>query len=393
MSFSWIYSMKSVEDSKNMENAYNAAAKNGPVYAQVGYPGSVKAINGTASADAKNNGNKKNGNNPLGPAPTTAVAMIILYAITGLITALFLVIIATGALRAHRHPERYGPRNVIGRPRQSRAKGLARALLETLPIVKFGDGEDATKPTDVELADTMTDGATTNPRTGNEPTTGTTTVTTEPSTTTETRRSLDTNGIASAIPVPPPQSADPNSLGCSICTEDFETGQDQRVLPCNHKFHPECVDPWLLNVSGTCPLCRIDLRPEAARGENGAEGSADADGEAPPLLAAQATEGERQRMSVRRSLVLGLLGTTRPDRMDREERMLALRQLRRRSEVTSSAVAETPEEQTRTRRRLRDVLGIRTRRAGTPVAEGVEGAVASEPAVTGTGSGPAAGSS
>lgn len=43
-------------------------------------------------------------------------------------------------------------------------------------------------------------------------------------------------------------------LGCSICTDDFCTGEDVRVLPCNHKFHPACVDPWLLNVSGTCPL-------------------------------------------------------------------------------------------------------------------------------------------
>jgi hypothetical protein len=27
-----------------------------------------------------------------------------------------------------------------------------------------------------------------------------------------------------------------------------------RVLPCQHQFHPPCVDPWLVNVSGTCPL-------------------------------------------------------------------------------------------------------------------------------------------
>ena len=65
--------------------------------------------------------------------------MIILYSITGIITALFLGIIITGAVRAHRHPERYGPRRVAGRIRQSRARGIARAMLETIPIVKFGD--------------------------------------------------------------------------------------------------------------------------------------------------------------------------------------------------------------------------------------------------------------
>jgi hypothetical protein len=25
-------------------------------------------------------------------------------------------------------------------------------------------------------------------------------------------------------------------------------------LPCKHQFHPACIDPWLINVSGTCPL-------------------------------------------------------------------------------------------------------------------------------------------
>ena len=29
-----------------------------------------------------------------------------------------------------------------------------------------------------------------------------------------------------------------NGLACSVCTDDFTKGQDVRVLPCNHKFHP-----------------------------------------------------------------------------------------------------------------------------------------------------------
>src|SRR5690606_1249380 len=82
----------------------------------------------------------------------SAVAMSILYSITGLITLLFLVIIGTGAIRAHRYPERYGPRSGFGgRPSQSRAKGLALAVLETLPIVKFGDPNSAKADPSLEL--------------------------------------------------------------------------------------------------------------------------------------------------------------------------------------------------------------------------------------------------
>ena len=167
----------------------------------------------------------------------------------------------------------------------------------------------------------------------------------------------------------------PNSLGCSICTEDFKAGQDQRVLPCDHRFHPECIDPWLLNVSGTCPLCRIDLRPQTSStsetgevDENGnpilREGESD-----PPPLGPNETAGDRQRMSIRRSIIIGLMGVGRPDRMTREERVLALRQLRgqhlamQRREQQEGA-AETPEEETSRRARLRSIFGIRTRRTG-----------------------------
>jgi len=209
--------------------------------------------------------------NPLGPSPSTAVAMIILYSITGIITALFLVIIVTGAVRAHRHPDRYGPRDVLGRPRQSRARGLGRAILDTIPIVKFGEKEPA-KPTDVELASTA---AARNGIVANDSSSRSEQVETEPHDTTRSTDATQTTtekavvpaaveehseGIAPAQPSTAVAGASSDStsqddnLGCSICTEDFEKGQDLRVLPCDHKFHPECVDPWLLNVSGTCPL-------------------------------------------------------------------------------------------------------------------------------------------
>ena len=232
-----------------------------------------------------------NGNaiNTLGPSPTTAVAMIILYSITGIITALFLIIIVTGAIRAHRHPERYGPRTLVGRPRQSRAKGIARAMLETLPIVKFGDHEDINKPMpadgDIELgengapkhATTNTEGAEV-PSTKNNPegsnsneggdvvrtiTAGASKSSHEHEPEQEGIQKEDhSHGDSQEHPVSdhhfhPAGAGDhgsDNGLACSVCTEDFIKGDDIRVLPCGHKYHPECIDPWLLNVSGTCPL-------------------------------------------------------------------------------------------------------------------------------------------
>jgi hypothetical protein len=41
---------------------------------------------------------------------------------------------------------------------------------------------------------------------------------------------------------------------CSICTEDFVEGRNVRILPCRHIYHRRCIDPWLLDFAGTCPL-------------------------------------------------------------------------------------------------------------------------------------------
>jgi hypothetical protein len=85
-----------------------------------------------------------------GGGTSQSLAMIILYAITGLVVCLFVVVIASGALRAWRHPERYGPRAMAegrggGRGNgdggeQTRTRGLTRAILDTFPVVRFGGG-------------------------------------------------------------------------------------------------------------------------------------------------------------------------------------------------------------------------------------------------------------
>ena len=48
---------------------------------------------------------------------------------------------------------------------------------------------------------------------------------------------------------------------CCICLDDekkLKPGQEVRELPCQHLFHPSCIDEWLSH-NLVCPLCRFDL--------------------------------------------------------------------------------------------------------------------------------------
>ncbi|KAK4265302.1 hypothetical protein QN277_026370 [Acacia crassicarpa] len=49
---------------------------------------------------------------------------------------------------------------------------------------------------------------------------------------------------------------DSNTEQCHICLVEYEEGDKIRVLPCNHEFHMACVDKWLKEIHGICPLCR-----------------------------------------------------------------------------------------------------------------------------------------
>lgn len=45
---------------------------------------------------------------------------------------------------------------------------------------------------------------------------------------------------------------------CFICLADFESEDTIRKIVCEHIFHKDCIDPWLLKESYKCPVCRSD---------------------------------------------------------------------------------------------------------------------------------------
>uniref|UniRef100_UPI00358E4078 RING finger protein 150-like n=1 Tax=Myxine glutinosa TaxID=7769 RepID=UPI00358E4078 len=49
-----------------------------------------------------------------------------------------------------------------------------------------------------------------------------------------------------------------DSEPCSICIECYRAGDVLRILPCRHKYHRHCVDPWLMGHR-TCPMCKLNI--------------------------------------------------------------------------------------------------------------------------------------
>ncbi|THU66921.1 hypothetical protein C4D60_Mb05t19270 [Musa balbisiana] len=45
---------------------------------------------------------------------------------------------------------------------------------------------------------------------------------------------------------------------CAVCLEDFQEGDMLVHLPCAHRFHWNCVLPWL-ESSSHCPCCRMTI--------------------------------------------------------------------------------------------------------------------------------------
>jgi len=305
----------SVYDSQRLNDSFGDIAST----IDIGYPVApgfmfaiLRAYNATVSIINDTNsggGSSTSTSGSSGKSPNTTLAMIILYAITGCVSVLFCLVIITGAIRAIRHPERYGPRarggeGGDGAP-QSRARGLTRAILDTFPIVKFGSstqnphgvrspGKDMEAPRDSD--DTAIAVELTVAGAGKKAPPSPTPDRPSPSPGQESsskrnekppRHSTSSSDARSPPPAEPPsprQIVSPESMGlevCPICIVEFEEGDDLRVLPCEgkHRFHPVCVDPWLLELSSMCPLCRQDFQTlenilsGSAEGHNAEEGN------------------------------------------------------------------------------------------------------------------------
>lgn len=169
---------------------------------------------------------------------------------------MFLVIIVTGVVRDHRHADRNEdePLQLARHPQRSLGRGLVTAMLDIMPIVRFEDTEDGgvAAKRDVEGSLGLEGSACESSRglecisTAGQPNPQ------EFEISLTDQQSERRGPTASELNT----DAEPNvcNFSCPICTDNFIRSQDLRVLPCNHQFHPQCIDPWLLNFSGTCPL-------------------------------------------------------------------------------------------------------------------------------------------
>ncbi|KAG5363572.1 hypothetical protein CJU89_2750 [Yarrowia sp. B02] len=203
-----------------------------------------------------------------GPSKDTKIAMAVLYCICGVLALAVVVLISLGIWRVHRHPERYGlapPQHDMEREisddfnngggdvytppptRVEKAKGLARAVLDAIPLMRVMKKS----PEPVERAQTA------EPTQEKAISASSSSMHKQEASTSSVKSSCDMSRMET-LPVYIQQ--DDN---CAICFDNFEDNQIIRQLPCTHRFHADCVDHWLLNSSSQCPMCRMNLRKDA----------------------------------------------------------------------------------------------------------------------------------
>lgn len=61
-----------------------------------------------------------------------------------------------------------------------------------------------------------------------------------------------------------PTVAIKETLQCSVCLDDFEVSAEAKEMPCKHKFHSNCILPWL-DLHSSCPVCRFQLPSDESK--------------------------------------------------------------------------------------------------------------------------------
>ncbi|KAF9812147.1 hypothetical protein SFRURICE_008248 [Spodoptera frugiperda] len=82
------------------------------------------------------------------------------------------------------------------------------------------------------------------------------------------------------------------NTSCSVCWENFQSGETVSRLECDHIFHANCIAPWL-QLHATCPICRRSLLAEEPDAPpDAAPPIAPAAPGAPPVAPAPATPAD-----------------------------------------------------------------------------------------------------
>jgi hypothetical protein len=55
------------------------------------------------------------------------------------------------------------------------------------------------------------------------------------------------------------------NIACTVCQDDFNNEDIVRILPCEHIYHPDCIDDWLKGHSYKCPCCRKPAAEHSAK--------------------------------------------------------------------------------------------------------------------------------
>ncbi|KAG9302748.1 hypothetical protein G9A89_009525 [Geosiphon pyriformis] len=246
-----------------------------------------------------------NPSNNSGVLKTYQTAMIVLYAVSGIVLGLFFIVVVTNVIKNRLRPSSppNAPINISGNDGNNRngRRGIARAVLESFPVYLFSLGGVNTNMEDVtdkDPKDGLEKGTTGNIDRG----TDYIELTTVPTPDDENKSAEDETFVAEpnklteddnkSVPIEvtdeplvtipksivvQPQDSHTTSISnrsvsllssnhvteeqltCPICLGDFEAGEELRILPCHHQYHTTCIDPWLLDISPLCPMCKSDF--------------------------------------------------------------------------------------------------------------------------------------
>ena len=77
--------------------------------------------------------------------------------------------------------------------------------------------------------------------------------------------SEDSSFLSPPPSLPAPEEDDPRS-GDPAEEDEVASGGEAREMPCEHRFHDQCILPWL-EMHSSCPVCRHQLPTEEPAAE------------------------------------------------------------------------------------------------------------------------------